>query len=104
MSTHADSKAAEHAENEVHFSDAQYIKVALFLAVVTAIEVALSYVDVGAAGNPSLLLLAAIKFVTVALYFMHLKWDSRLLRRLFFSGLVLAVFCYVIVLLTFRVF
>lgn len=104
MTTSVDTKVATHAENEVHFSDAQYIKVALFLAVVTAIEVALSYVDVGAAGNPSLLILAAIKFVTVALYFMHLKWDNRILRRLFFSGLILAVFCYVIVLLMFHVF
>lgn len=104
MSTSTSDHAAEHQETAGHATDAQYIKIALVLAVVTAIEVGLFYVDIGAANNPALLLLAVVKFVIVALYFMHLKWDSRILRRLFFSGLVLAILCYVAVLLTFRVF
>jgi hypothetical protein len=34
---------------------------------------------------------------------MHLRFDSRLFRRLFMTGLVLAAFCYLAVLSTFHV-
>ena len=42
-----------------------------------------------------LLILAAVKFFTVVMYFMHLKFDHKWFRRLFVTGLVLAVFCYI---------
>ena len=99
--------AAHHDEGEhgAHPTDAQYIKIALILAVVTAIEVGLYYTKFSqAATNTALLVLAAIKFVMVAAYFMHLKFDNRLLRRLFISGFVLAVSVYVAYLLTLGVF
>lgn len=95
----------EHAEHE-HPSDWAYVKIAIFLAVVTAIEVALSYVEVGNETSTNVLLIigAVIKFATVALYFMHLKFDNPVLKRLFVSGLVLAIFCYVAYLATLGVF
>jgi hypothetical protein len=34
---------------------------------------------------------------------MHLKFDSRLFRRLFVAGLALAIFCFTAVLTTFHV-
>jgi cytochrome c oxidase subunit 4 len=46
----------------------------------------------------------AIKFVMVALHFMHLKFDSKVLTRVFYSGLLLAVTVYVAALSTFRIF
>ena len=95
----------EHAEHE-HPSDFMYVKIAIGLAIVTAIEVGLSYVEVGneTSNNFLLLVLAAIKFAVVALYFMHLKFDSRVLRRLFVAGIFLAIFCYVAYLVTLGVF
>ena len=46
----------------------------------------------------------AVKFFTVVLYFMHLKYDNVLFKRLFYSGLFLALFVYIVALLTFHFF
>ncbi len=98
---HHESGGGEHVE---HPSDARYVKIALFLAVVTAVEVALSYWEIPAINSYTLLLLSAIKFAMVAMYFMHLKFDNSLLTRLFVSGLTLAVGVYIIFLLMSGVF
>ena len=92
-------------EHGAHPTEALYIKVALVLAVVTAAEVGLYYTKFSqTATNVALIALAAIKFVMVAAYFMHLKFDSKLLRRLFATGFVLAASVYVAYLLTLGVF
>ena len=92
-------------EHGAHPTEVFYIKIAAILAVVTGVEVGLYYTDFGiAVTNTMLLVLAAIKFVMVAAYFMHLRFDSRILRRLFVSGFVLAVLVYIAYLLTLGVF
>ncbi len=53
---------------------------------------------------PILLVMMAIKFFTVVLYFMHLKYDNPLFRRLFYTGLFLAIFVYIVAMLTFHYF
>jgi cytochrome c oxidase subunit IV len=81
--------------------DKQYLKVFVGLVVLTAIEVYLSYSplsDKKAGLAVPLLVLAFIKFAIVAGFFMHLKFDTPLLRRLFVGGAVLAGFCYTLVL------
>ena len=88
-------EAGEHA----HPSDFTYIKVALILAVMTGLEVLTYPFDFGEVGGvevavPLLLILMVLKFATVVAYFMHLKFDSRLFRRLFVAGLVTAVAVY----------
>ena len=73
----------------------------------TGIEVALSYLKVGGSQgitNGALLVLAAIKFSMVAMFFMHLRFDNKILRRLFVTGLVLALFVYMAYLLTLGTF
>ena len=96
---------AEGGEHGAHPTDWQYIKIALILAVVTGIEVGLYYMKMNQGlTNTFLLGLAGIKFVMVAAYFMHLKFDNKILRRLFIGGFVLATFCYVAYLLTLGVF
>ena len=86
-----------------HPSDMQYIGVALILAVFTAIEVAISYIkSLGSAAAPALLIFAVLKFFIVAAYFMHLKFDSKNFRRLFIGGILLASFCYIVVLSNFN--
>jgi cytochrome c oxidase subunit 4 len=90
----------EHAAD--HPSEFQYVKVAVFLALVTAAEVAVFYID--ALRNLIIPLLSAmmlIKFLAVAGYFMHLKFDSRIFRRFFVLGIVLAIAIYGVVLWTF---
>jgi hypothetical protein len=48
--------------------------------------------------------MAAIKFFIVGSYFMHLRFDNRVLRRLFVTGIVLAIIIYIIVFLLLGVF
>jgi cytochrome c oxidase subunit 4 len=88
-----------------HPSDAQYILIALILAIVTGIEVLVYYIKgLGDAGNPLLLILAATKFIIVVSFFMHLRFDSKLLRRVFITGIILALSVYVIVFFSLGVF
>jgi len=104
---HTDHVHTDHDEHADHgLSDLGYIKVAVFLAVITAIEVGLSYMvdDLGALFLPLLLGLMLLKFFMVILYFMHLKFDSKLFSFLFYLGLGLAVSVYVVALMTFKFF
>lgn len=90
-----------HAEVH-HPTPQQYVKVAIVLSVVTALEVAIYYIEaLGGLLLPLLLLFAVIKFVLVVLWFMHLRFDSRLFRRLFVTGLAFALIVFAIVLATF---
>ncbi len=94
---------AEHAEHG--WSDLKYIQLAAFLALITGLEVYASYADwLGAAFIPSLIIMMVVKFAAVVLFFMHLKFDSRIFSWLFYAGLFLAVFVYVVTLFTFQFF
>ena len=85
-----------------HPGPREYVKVAIILAVVTLAEVGLYYMALPDGLLIGLLLFfAVIKFSLVALWFMHLRFDSRIYRRLFISGIILAVAVYTVVLLTF---
>ena len=98
MTTHAAPTAHEetvHGTGHAHPGDAQYMLVALFLAALTAIEVGLYYIDMSnSIMIPALVVLMVVKFGTVAAWFMHLRFDSQLFRRLFVSGLILAILVY----------
>ena len=87
-----------HGTGHEHPSDLQYVWVAIFLAVVTGAEVVMSYIDglSNAVYIPVLMVMMIVKFSVVVLWFMHLRFDSRLFRRLFVSGIVLAVIVYAI--------
>lgn len=94
-----------HADEEHGLSDIGYVRIALILAAITAMEVYASYADwLGRAFIPLLLFLMVIKFFMVILYFMHLKFDNRLFSVMFYMGLVLAVGVYVVTMFTFRFF
>ncbi len=95
---------AAHDEHHDHPSEGRYIAIALMLAVVTAAEVAASYIDLGWAFLPALLGMMAFKFIVVVREFMHLKLDNRVFSWLFYTGLILALFVYLAALLTFRFF
>ncbi|MGB0112428.1 MAG: cytochrome C oxidase subunit IV family protein [Ilumatobacteraceae bacterium] len=94
-----------HDGSDVHeVTVRQYIIIALMLAILTAVEIAISYLDTGPFEVPLLLILMVIKFFTVVGYFMHLKFDNRLFGAMFYTGLVLAVLLYTAVLTTFHFF
>jgi cytochrome c oxidase subunit IV len=79
----------------------QYVWIALILGAVTAVEVGLYYTPLSGLPLVAILMgLAVIKFGMVAAYFMHLRFDSRLLRRVFLAGVILAGFLYSLVLIT----
>ncbi len=67
-----------------------YFLILIFLVVFTAIEVAVSYLT-GGIKLPLLLILAFAKASLVVLYFMHLKFDSRVFAYWFILGLALIV-------------
>jgi len=79
--------------NGGHASPAVYWAIGGTLTVITAVEVAIFYIP-ALAGIlvPALLTLSAAKFLLVVMFFMHLKFDSRVFSGVFVAGLVLAMF------------
>lgn len=107
------ASALDGAEHD-YPADKKYWMIALILGVITLLEVTTYWPleDAWAEGFglgidllvPSLLLMMAIKFWTVTWFFMHLRFDSRLLTMVFYFGLVLAVIVYIATLSTFEFF
>ena len=95
---------ADHENEHHHPTDNRYIVIALILAVITAAEVAASYIDLGPVFLPALLGMMAVKFLIVARVFMHLQFDNKVFSWMFFTGLILALFVYLAALLTFQFF
>jgi cytochrome c oxidase subunit 4 len=76
-----------------HASPAFYWAIGGILTVITAVEVALFYIPFMAVVLvPILLLLSAAKFLLVVMFFMHLRFDSRIFSGLFMAGMALAIF------------
>jgi cytochrome c oxidase subunit 4 len=90
-------------EDVAHPGPRQYVMVAAALAIVTGLEVALFYMDFVAEAVVigALLVLMTIKFSLVVLWFMHLRFDSPVFKRLFVAGLSLALAIFLAVLLMF---
>lgn len=107
MSTTTEARVAEaHADEPVHEhpSDLLYVKIALILGAITALEVGTYFLnDASTALLLALLMpMMVIKFVVVASYFMHLKYDNRIFRRVFGFGLILAIIVFAMALTTFE--
>jgi cytochrome c oxidase subunit 4 len=79
---------AEHS----HPKPAEYVRIAVTLAIITGGEVAVYYQpSLRPVIVPVLLVLSAIKFTLVALFFMHLKFDNKLFSMVFSGPLLLAL-------------
>jgi cytochrome c oxidase subunit 4 len=92
-----------HTTEHHHPTDADYIKIALFLGVLTALEVSTYFWEDIFGSKPSttalilvLFPMMTIKFGVVVAYFMHLRFDNPLFRRVFIFGIVLALCVYAI--------
>ncbi len=68
-----------------------YVNVAIALAVITAVEVLLTVLDVPFPVTGPLVALSTSKVLLVALYFMHLRYDSRWYAAVFASSFPFAV-------------
>jgi|SRR5678815_4289369 cytochrome c oxidase subunit 4 len=97
---HATGDATAAVAHEHHFPEkaGQYVRIGIILVVLTALEVGAYEVAHRAHGTalgavwfiPTILALSALKFALVALYYMHLKWDGRLLKGVFSFSLFVA--------------
>ena len=87
---------AEHDEHE-HPSDKTYWVVGGVLAALTALEVSTYWWpdEWHKFTAVTLIIMMIIKFALVALFFMHLRFDDKMLRRIFFFGLALALAVYI---------
>jgi cytochrome c oxidase subunit IV len=90
-----------HPSEHSHPSAAVYAKVGLVLFVLTAMEVGLYEITYGEHAGafsldirpffvPMLLLLSAAKFALVAMFYMHLRQDSKLFSGIFVFPLTIA--------------
>ena len=97
MTAHAPAQEPAHD----HPTPGTYAKIGLVLFVLTALEVGLYELTFGEhAGRlghaiepffiPLLLLLSAVKFALVAMYYMHLKNDSKLFSGVFVFPIIIA--------------
>jgi cytochrome c oxidase subunit IV len=80
------------AAHQEHASVPTYLRVAVVLAILTAIEIGALYVP----GLPPhilvtlILVFGTMKFALVVAFFMHLRYDSKLLTALFVGPLMIA--------------
>ena len=101
MSTNSSATPRQRA----HPTPARYTAIALILAVVTIIEVAIVYQEfLRPVLLPILLILSAVKFAMVAMFYMHLRFDHRLFSVFFVAGLLLATSILIALLSLFKVF
>lgn len=76
-----------------HPGQAEYVRIAVILAAITAVEVGVYYVQaLRGVLIPILLVLGSVKFAMVVMFFMHLKFDNRLFTVLFTGPLLLMIF------------
>ena len=89
-------------EQHAHPTPAQYWKIAVVLAVLTAVEVGMFYLSqefsLGAINTVVLIVLAILKFIIVVGFYMHLRYEKSTLTRFFTAGFFLAIALYLVVL------
>ena len=90
-----DAHAADaHADEHYHPQWSTYWKVAVVLTLITVVEVWIYYIPSFVASKlfvPSLLIMSAVKFAIVVMFYMHLKYDHKLFRALFTGPLLIAI-------------
>ena len=89
--THSTGAAAAHPA-EGHATVATYIKVAVILTLITAMEFSAIYIrQLTPILVPLLLVMSAAKFALVVLFFMHMRYESRVLSFVFSGSLLVAI-------------
>jgi cytochrome c oxidase subunit 4 len=92
---HTSADTDVHAMGEVHEHPTwtQYKWVALILTLITVVEVWIYYTPFKDSPLfvPVLLIMSAVKFAIVVLFYMHLKYDHKLFKALFTGPLIIAM-------------
>jgi cytochrome c oxidase subunit 4 len=94
-------------ELKPHPTPREYVIIAVVLVILTALEVGASYLEGDV--NDGLLIallvgMAALKFYLVVMWYMHLRTDLRIFRRMFVVGLLLATAVYLVALTSLHLF
>src|SRR4051794_21748156 len=93
--THTNADVDVHAMGEVHEHPTwrEYKWVALILTLITVVEVWIYYTPFSKSALfvPALLIMSAVKFGIVVLFYMHLKYDHKLFKALFTGPLMIAM-------------
>jgi cytochrome c oxidase subunit 4 len=85
------SESAPSGADHGHASVWTYVKVALVLTLVTALEVGVIYIRLlTPIIVPLLLAMSVAKFALVAMFFMHLRYDARPVSVVFVGPLLIA--------------
>src|ERR1700710_2231283 len=92
---HTSAETEVHAMGEMHEHPTwkEYKWVALILTLITVVEVWIYYTPFKDSPFfvPALLIMAAVKFVIVVMFYMHLKYDHKLFKALFTGPLIIAI-------------
>ncbi len=81
------------AVEQAHPSSKQYVFIGAILCILTAAEVAVYFVEALAPILFHILVvLSTVKFILVVMYYMHLKFDSRIFTGVFLLPFSLATF------------
>lgn len=90
------------AEQHAHATTGTYLRIAAILVMITIVEVGVFYVPAfQSALVPILLVLSAVKFALVVMFYMHLKFDNKFFAFLFGGPLLLGLFVVVSLLFIF---
>lgn len=104
MGSGAHSTEVQEHGHDAHAGPRTYVLIALILGVLTAAEVAVFYIEVlQPALIPILLTLTTGKFSLVVLFYMHLKFDSRIFAGVFVAPLLLAMAVIIALIILFKV-
>ena len=90
------------SENHIdHPTPKKYVQIAIVLGILTAIEIALYYTEdiVGVFTDPIFIILAVGKFIIVVGWFMHLRFENKMVNRFFTGGMILALVLFAIVMI-----
>jgi caa(3)-type oxidase subunit IV len=90
-----------------HPTPFKYVMIAVVLVIVTAFEIAVSYLD-GDIPNgliiALLMIMMVVKFAAVASWYMHLRTDQPIFQRFFILGVTAPIVLYAIVLASLHAF
>ena len=69
-----------------------YWVIGAYLFVLTALEIGAYYIEeqLGTIATPTILFLSAAKFILVVMFYMHLKYDSKMFTGVFLFPMALA--------------
>ncbi len=82
-----------------------YWLIGLYLFILTALEIGCYFFEeqIGAAATPVILALSAAKFILVVMFYMHLKYDSRMFTGVFLFPMALATLVIVSLIILYHV-